>query len=1063
MVARFHYDQDVLERFLRDRLRGDEAAVATHIEQCETCQINLEAVSRTELSWDELPKLLGSGLDDATTAKGHSDDPDDSVALTFLQPSDRPGTLGRFGRYEILETLGRGGMGIVMRGIDSALDRHCAIKVLAPEFVGSGAARKRFSREARSAAAVVHPHVVPIQTVDEQDGVPYLVMPVVEGRSLQQRVEQDGPLQVIEAVRIAAQVADGLSAAHSQGLVHRDIKPANVLLENDVERVQITDFGLARAVDDASMTRSGVIAGTPQYMSPEQAHGDTIDHRSDLFSLGSVIYFMLTGRSPFRAETSMGVLNRICHDQPRSLRSVNSEVPPWLDRIVTRLLEKSPDERFQSSEELAELLRESLMAMNHPHAAHKEHHERRPAIAPPSASTKPPRRFLVRFLAAAFAFLALGATVFYLQTNNGTLRIESNSDIDVPIRIVNGEDTVDQITVSKDGATTRLRAGTYVIEVDDVDSHLQIRNNRFTLRRGDTWTVTITPVSRHRGTGQQFSLQPGGNFPRKFMPGAFGRTPPSADESASSSNPPGKSMEEAREAFVTAFPETLSDRVRKAKDQSILQSFVDVSPARELAVTVKNRADDSAYQVLIWNSRTGKLLKEAEQAGTAAEVRFSQNSEFIGVQKFLDTHVDVFDARAGRLLDRLASNHPVRPWQEVLDRYGIKPDADPPADASAPATDADQVLKTGRPFPTIQQLARRAPFDSFETADGSAPWPRFRFSIHPDGTYGFQARPIQLDELASKLPIEKLMDDGGRIGIEAHVDVPLEQVKAVVEAFKATPELNAVQLQLFEYEYGPEPHLPGVSASVDATEFGEKPSTASPSDRFDSAMDLARFLTVSVRQRDTGAILGTFDEQLTQWSLTQGLNEYIEQLLTRDERPRPLGSGFAEPGPDLLQDPLLRRIAGPDFDWGWFERFVLRRREQALANEQDDAGSADVFADLIATAIPNDQSKASVAAAVVQALVKDDGAYYQSPHLLFVDGDRATAVCQSGGFAWILQRSPENGWQINNFWSTDSPRGIEEFVKDWPEGLPRKQFDQGVFVKAPADSRANPLTPANDG
>ncbi|MEJ7594782.1 MAG: serine/threonine-protein kinase [Planctomycetaceae bacterium] len=254
--------------------------------------------------------------------------------------------------------MGRGGMGIVMRGFDTSLNRHSAIKVLAPELASSAAARKRFSREARSAAAVVHPHVVPIQTVDEHNGLPYLVMPVVEGQSLQQRVEQNGPLSVIETVRIAAQVASGLQAAHEQGLVHRDIKPANVLLENGVERVQITDFGLARAIDDASMTRSGVITGTPQYMSPEQAHGDTIDHRSDLFSLGSLIYFMLAGRSPFRAETTMGVLNRIGNDEPRNLRSINADVPQWLEQIVMKLLSKSPASRFQTAAAVGELLQD---------------------------------------------------------------------------------------------------------------------------------------------------------------------------------------------------------------------------------------------------------------------------------------------------------------------------------------------------------------------------------------------------------------------------------------------------------------------------------------------------------------------------------------------------------------------------------------------------------------------------------------------------------------------------------------------------------------------------------
>ena len=229
-----------------------------------------------------------------------------------------------------------------MRGYDPALDRHSAIKVLAPELATNASARSRFSREAKSAAAVVHEHVVPIQTVDEERGLPYLVMPVVEGKSLEQRVAETGPLELKEVLRIGMQIASGLAAAHAQGLVHRDVKPANILLENGVERVMITDFGLARAVDDANMTQSGVIAGTPQYMSPEQARGNDVDHRSDLFSLGSVLYFMCTGRSPFRAETTMGVLNRIANDKPRSLRMINSDIPVWLQSIIERLLAKDP-------------------------------------------------------------------------------------------------------------------------------------------------------------------------------------------------------------------------------------------------------------------------------------------------------------------------------------------------------------------------------------------------------------------------------------------------------------------------------------------------------------------------------------------------------------------------------------------------------------------------------------------------------------------------------------------------------------------------------------------------
>jgi len=162
------------------------------------------------------------------------------------------------------------------------------------------------------------------------------------------------------------QAAAGLAAAHAQGLVHRDIKPANILLENGVERVRITDFGLARAVDDVSQTQSGVLAGTPQYMSPEQAAGFAVDHRTDLFSLGSVLYAMCTGRSPFRAETAVAVLRRICDGRPHSIRDINPDIPDWLAEIIERLHEKDPANRFQTASEVADLLERHLAHLQQP-------------------------------------------------------------------------------------------------------------------------------------------------------------------------------------------------------------------------------------------------------------------------------------------------------------------------------------------------------------------------------------------------------------------------------------------------------------------------------------------------------------------------------------------------------------------------------------------------------------------------------------------------------------------------------------------------------------------------
>ena len=358
MIVRYHYDEETLMAFARDEIQTGREQMACHIESCEECQATLEKIVCSDMTWHSVSELLTPCEFESHT--------EPSIRLSFLKPSDDKRSLGCFSRYEILEILGHGGMGIVLRGFDPALNRQCAIKVLAPELAYHAAARKRFSREAKSAAAVVHPNVIPILTVDECDGIPYLVMPVVEGESLQQRVFRTGPLSILETVRIATQIADGLAAAHAQGLIHRDIKPGNILLGQGIERVQLTDFGLARAADDASRTRSGIIAGTPQYMSPEQARGIEIDQRSDLFSLGCVIYFMLSGRSPFRADSTMGVLHRIVNDEPRSLRTINSDVPPWLEDIAVKLLRKDSMERFASANELTELLHQWLAYLQNP-------------------------------------------------------------------------------------------------------------------------------------------------------------------------------------------------------------------------------------------------------------------------------------------------------------------------------------------------------------------------------------------------------------------------------------------------------------------------------------------------------------------------------------------------------------------------------------------------------------------------------------------------------------------------------------------------------------------------
>ena len=282
--------------------------------------------------------------------------PEEADDLHFLQPSTRPGSLGRIGHYEVLEVLGKGGFGIVFRAFDDVLQRVVAVKVLAPAMAATSPARKRFLREARSSAQVRHENVVQVYAVEEQP-LPYLVMEFIPGETLQQRLDRTGPLEAPEIVRLGRQIAEGLAAAHATGLIHRDIKPGNVLIEGGPQRrVKITDFGLARAADDASLTQSGVLAGTPMYMAPEQAKGETLDHRADLFSLGSVLYVMATGRPPFRAATTYAVLKRVVEDAPRPIREVIPEMPQWLCDIIAKLHAKKPEDRFQSAREVADVL-----------------------------------------------------------------------------------------------------------------------------------------------------------------------------------------------------------------------------------------------------------------------------------------------------------------------------------------------------------------------------------------------------------------------------------------------------------------------------------------------------------------------------------------------------------------------------------------------------------------------------------------------------------------------------------------------------------------------------------
>ncbi len=392
---------------------ADDAKLSAHLAECSACQARLEEMAG-DSGWLEMRARAhaasaqpgSAALETAmrileSRSPGHEAETTSPPRLDFLQATDQPGLLARFGPYEVLAAVAIGGMGIVLKARDPALNRIVALKILPPALAANSLARARFVREARAAAAVVHEHVVPIYAVDECSGLPYLVMQFVQGRTLSERIRATGPLSVEEILRIGAQTALGLAAAHAQGLIHRDVKPSNILLENGVERVKITDFGMARAADDSALTQDGHVAGTPEYMAPEQANNGTVDQRADLFGFGCVLYEMATGVSPFRAEKPLVALRRVCEENPSLAHTLNDRIPEWLGLLIQSLMAKDPASRPQTAAEVAGELGRRLAELQNTSDPN------RPGDNPPGAGGIRPRLTLPFWLAVMIIPLLL--------------------------------------------------------------------------------------------------------------------------------------------------------------------------------------------------------------------------------------------------------------------------------------------------------------------------------------------------------------------------------------------------------------------------------------------------------------------------------------------------------------------------------------------------------------------------------------------------------------------------------------------------------------------------------
>jgi Leucine-rich repeat (LRR) protein len=523
-------DVELLRRFsLGELSRAEEEAVERHLLACEACvatlrslevqdslsqavrgQARLPDISREEPPVaDELiarlkklcpdPPETRNNCGEVTSAPESGAPVVHQIDLGFLAPAQGPGELGRLGPFRVLRALGAGGMGVVLEAEDPQLQRMVALKVMRPVLAADPGARLRFLREARAIAAIEHEHIVPIYQVGEENGLPYLAMPLLKGESLDQRLRREEKLSPAEVLRIGREMAEGLAAAHERGLIHRDIKPGNVWLEGGRGKVRLLDFGLVRPAGDGdNLTQSGAIIGTPGYMAPEQAEQGDVDARADLFSLGCVLYRMSTGRGPFHGPSLASMLRLVATVTPPAPAQQEPGVPAALSDLVMELLAKDPADRPATAAAVARRLgdieagaraRADAPALPLP-AGPRSHAERQAAG---------PRRRRWALAAAGLLLLAGGVAagaVIYVKTDMGTLEIKTN-DPGVKVRVErNGEEVAILDPESKQQVL--IRAGKISLKLagektDGMELTTDHGASPITLKRGDKVLVTVTP------------------------------------------------------------------------------------------------------------------------------------------------------------------------------------------------------------------------------------------------------------------------------------------------------------------------------------------------------------------------------------------------------------------------------------------------------------------------------------------------------------------------------------------------------------------------------------------
>ena len=390
-LSQAHSDCPVqlLQEFLAGETSDAESAeLERHLDSCQLCRDRIERSAADPESWNRASQYLNTKADppaitlaiesllDGPMSFFLTDEQSDQVSLKtiedylsrWLAPAGPDGKLGRLGEYEITDIIGLGGMGLVLKANDETLDRSVAIKTLSHLVADSSKARRDFHREATLAASLRHPNLIQVHSVNTWQGVPYLVMPLY--RMTLHEFCRNRHLTLKQILSISLQIASGLDSAHKQGLIHRDIKPSNILLDDEavvsgdhadlISSLVISDFGLARVSDNGAKTLTNGLAGTPQFMSPEQARGQRLDERSDIFSFGSLVYWLATGQSPFESENSYGTIRSIIEEDHANASSLRQDLPDWFDKLLDGMLNKDRESRTRPASTIVADLQQCL-------------------------------------------------------------------------------------------------------------------------------------------------------------------------------------------------------------------------------------------------------------------------------------------------------------------------------------------------------------------------------------------------------------------------------------------------------------------------------------------------------------------------------------------------------------------------------------------------------------------------------------------------------------------------------------------------------------------------------